>query len=598
MWIKSRPAIRVYCPPEVKPGSEMVATIELDAKKPVPVEWVDARLEGNESVTIGSGNSATTRRHRHAALVGRISKARQLPAGVSQFRIRFAIPESAPPSYAGYRARSEWTISVRASIPWWPDARASFVVNVVVLPPARVEPRSYLFSSDPSGPKGSKPHMEASVADVHLTPGGVLAGALAVRNVSSNRYTGASVALVGIETRHIGRRVATAEAKRYSIRVPLEPPREGERVPFRMRIPERVDPTCRGRHFNLSWQLELRAHVRFGRDLKLHVPCVVLPPDAHSGTNTEAPPAIGNDRVRAVWRAAAESTSVELDGGALRGRHAGSALEIEREHRGRDGIFLVATLRYADLGLHFDGGPATGFRRFLGSGVRLGHAGWDGAYYLSGRDETQVAAFGNVLVPALRELRVADVDDTHLVVELADAGDTLDTLVAFIADVQRVADAVAAGRKAIPAPRAMRRAEPAWRQVAESLSGELELARMQVRARVSGHAVRMATQWDPEGHAISTDLWVRPHSPVDEMFHLTRTEAEGWKEGDPARAGNSARHAFEQIASGARSLTLDERGLRVQLDAPLLDPRGEIARVRAMTELMDELRTTGAGFRG
>jgi len=322
--LKTRPRIRARVPNEIRPGDQLLATVLLDCKREVEVDFVDVVVEGTEGWRIGGGQNSVSRRLTLLRLGARLCDERTLPEGETELSVRIPLPDDAPPSYRGSASKIDYELRVHASVPWWPDRRSAFELHVA--PPERPSPdtTTHVYSSDPDGPRGQEAHVELSLASTWTRVGDVVSGALALSNVRYNRYSEIKVGLRGVETIYDAGRVrGEREYMRYQIRLGAEQAREGEMIPFRFRLPDDAmadlawapRPNGATGLCSLRWELELVVGIRWGSDLTLRVPFAVLPRSARPGDAPLrlAPPTVGSDRLRAIWGTDAIRTTTRAD---------------------------------------------------------------------------------------------------------------------------------------------------------------------------------------------------------------------------------------------------------------------------------------------
>ena len=573
--LRRRPLVSVRIPGNIRPGRTFVAEVTLDAKSAVPVDWVDTELECKEVVTFGSGKSTVRVPHSHLRLVARLMDEGTLPAGKSVLRCEFTLPPELPPTYRGTRVTCGYTLSVHVSIPWWPDRKGEF--DIVAGPPKYDPPDDSpaMYGTHPKGPKGNDLALECSLDRSVIEPGGEIRGMVALTNLASHRVQLLSVALVSLETiRRDGRRKEVHEAERFVLQqsVPVGTV-DGEPIPFQMRIPDSVSPSWSSASFrcsglwDLDWYLEVEAHVAWSRNIKLTIPVTMVPRGVAKAKTLRAPPTIGSERVTALWTKVAREVGWELDGDVLRGDVGDVRATIRRDHRGGEGIVLLAELRYPSLHLGLDGGERRGFRRIVGGGVSIGNPAWERRHYLAGREPAQVQAFATPVWSALSRVELVDIDDEHAVLLAREAGLTLGPLRDFTHRVMAVARVIDVGRRRIPAPACMRDAVKAWTALARRLGGELELSRMGVVGRFEGDAVEVATAWglepEPTGTVLCLTLGDVPRAEQQVVWEAGHFTA-GGREGLP----EPCRDLLEPLLRSALAFQVTDRDIRLTLPAP------------------------------
>lgn len=619
--LKSRPKIRVQVPSEIKPGDEVHAVVLLECKREVEIEHVDVVLNGSESWTVGAGESSTSRSDTLIHLGARIAQRRVLPRGTTQLPVRFPLPSELPPSVNGGHVRIAYQLTVHAPIEWWPDARAAFEIHVASRSVASPETTPGVFSSDPEGPGGKEPHVELSLASTWTRVGGVVSGAIALSNTAYQRYSEIKVGLVGVETLYDGVTTLdggdTHEHARYTISLPAEQAADGVMIPFRFRVPDEVAPEYRRTPrpdgklglSALRWELEATVGIRWGGDIRLRFPFRVLPASKHASDAPLrlAPPSVGSDRLRGVWEAVGALHGLRYEAQTLSGRFESTELVIRRDHRGRDGIQLVAELSYPELFLDLTVEPAVGVRRVIGRDVEIGDASWDRDHHVSARDDAQAVAVLRAIVPAMRGARLVRFDDRRLVLAVRDAGQTRNRLERFCAASVALASLLERVRADLPPPTAMRAVVEEWRALARKLNAPLETAHMRIEGELGAHAAEVRLAFDAKGRPHETWLAVRPSSPLDVAQSFRWAAREGAaSDAIAGRFRGSIGEIAAVICHEARELHIDSERLMVCLPGPLgiAAPDGSVIavaqaerRLTQMAQLATLLRTNAGPYR-
>ncbi len=607
--VKHRPKIRLLIPRELAAGASHEARVVLEARRSVPIDWLRVELHGFERGTVGSGQYASTRQVELMLLRADLSTGRALPAGRSEFPFTFALPPALPPSYRGRRAEVSYTMTVRASIPWWPDARATFELNVA-LPPASSAPpeRSVLYSSRPEGPKGREPHVEGSLVSSMIEAGGYVTGAVALGNRPYNDYREVDVALVGEQAIKLGHRRDRTDLSSYRVRLASSRWEGGDSIDYQFRLPADVTPSFSSELLAFSWRLEVRARIRWRTDVRVSLPVVVFPPAAvkkgrKAGRSYRAPPVVGSERMEQIWTAVAYECGLTYAGGALYGQAGEVQVEVRREHRGRGGIFVVGEVSYPSLGLDLEIEPVGRVRRYLDRGLSFGDEAWDRRHRVSGREAAQVAALGQALRLELSGIKQLWADDRRARIELRDAGQRPARLRELVTTTTRLAAALDRARRAIPAPAAMRAAVDRWQQLASRLGGTLQLANIAVLdGQVGGMAARVATEWSGT-LAEATLLAVSPEVPVHREYQLSLTLGDGPGQADRVKAASArlpagpARELLLRLADGAAWLALAADEVSLRLPTALEDPLPAVGRLGEMVQLCMQLRGGSGPFR-
>ena len=600
--VKHRPRLTLRAPSEVSAGESFTLWLEVRAKREVPIEHLDLRFAGVDHATVPGGQNGVRYESSVLARTARILDEGTLLAGTQQHRVVIDLPEDAPPSYAGARAATQYVASARVSIPWWPDRTESWVIHVRRPPTELLAPLGVSYSSDPAGPRGTEPHVECSLADQRVVPGGVIEGSVALLNKAHNRYRAVRLVLVCREHCYDeqGRVLHQETALSFRSALPVESEVEGEAIPFRLKIPPNVPISHRSKLWKTEWLLEVTATVSLVRKLTIAIPLTVVPAGSKRvATERRAPPTVGSERITRMWQAVADELGMQLEGDVLRARDGDADVAIRRDHRGAEGIFLVARVRHPSAGIGLDGGLASGFRRVVGGGVSLGDAQWDRDHYVAGRDPEQIRAYGAVLFPQLRAHRVADWSDDGVVIELRDAGTTRKPLAAFAASALSIARAIPEALEAIPPPACFKRVPGAWaswRELAGVLDGRLDLGPMAVHGHVDGAPCAVITEWGTREAPAVTRFEVRTSQPIEEKHFYSRSG--DVVRGDPTRLPRDARALLDALAEGAEGLCIEEGRIVSWLPAPLDSPdRAAPPRLRQMARVATLLRPQTGPFR-
>ena len=564
--LKKRPYLKLLAPPEVRPGANLAMTLVLDVERPVDIDAIESVLMGTERVTIGAGKHAQTSRVQLLRLPLQQLSARELKAGVLRVPLRARLPAELPPSYRGHQAVTEYYCRVRVRIPWWPDARGDFEIPVVY-PPHKVETQPHLVSSSPRGHRGTEPHLEASLSSLHLVPGHVLRGSVALFNVAYNRYHAVSISIVGSQTSVVGSRRSKVKAFDFTHEIPLAAPVEGQAIPFAIRVPE-IPPTATSHRWALAWVVRFVARRRFARDLSVPVSVAVLPRGSRlSNRQQRALPRVGNRRVAAVWKNVAQRLGLGFDGEQLTGKLEGVEVSLRREHRGRQGIYLVATLNYPRLHLAFDAGPREGFSRFFDV---ASHQLWDeGRHTIAGRHVEQTAAFVKAWLPRRLPYSIVDACDDWIVFEKKGSGQDPELLYRFASWVTGLAKAFPQAVAHIPPPEIFSsRAAASWERAAVALGGRLEKARMAISGSFEGRRAKIVTEWNST-LLIGTRISLRPSQSLPERACFSWLKDAGVP---LVRARRGAlREHLAVMEPGVDGLWVTRQKLEMSVTAPLRD---------------------------
>lgn len=566
--IKKHPTVEVILPEFAYPGETVHATVHVDAEDELPVSSIQCNLLGRETVRYQNRSRENTLVKASEQLMGEGS----LASGRTTFELDFELPSDLPPTHdfgqAVAKASIAYRVEVLVDIPWWPDLEKTFVL-VVRLPPENVRDEGpSLYASRPDGPVDTEPYVEFTITAHSYAPGETLEGALSVGNARYNSYHDATLRLVGYEhlrARGIDRRIWRVG---YDTDWDISDLVDGEPLAFAMTLPEDVTPSFTSKLCVLEWRFEIELGVHGKTNFVAMVPVTMLPAGSVC-ERVEATEviAVGGGRTALLWQGVAEELGMTFvpKHTALEARRGEVGIRIRRRHFAREGLCLVAELAYPSLGL------------------RLSEAS----------EPAQVAAFNAALdevFPNATAL-VDALEDERLEVMRYDSGQIREPLVAFARDVLALADAVPAGRRAIPPPAAMADHVDAWQRVAASLRGQLRVADMAIFGRFEGAEVEVLTRWEPDGEPGFTTFVYRDANIVGESKRF-RWEGDASVEGNVDGLSDATLALLKRIAAEARTI-------EVEMDHIVLeDARAPIADTNIIHTRLEELSRLAAALRG
>ncbi len=581
--VKHRPKVTLLVRREIEPGETVHGRLLIDAKRDVRVNGVSVVVRGELRNANGDASGIVSLR---AEPLGPDN----LRAGRTELSFLFTLPQWAPSTYSGRMFSVRYTATVVIDVPWWPDRRAAFELNVAERRIDAPDPEPVLVSTHPPGPVANEPHVEVSLANRHVAQGDVLAGAVALGNVAFNRFDAIELRLVATERSDHVTWPRAAEAHAYSLTIPVTEPREGEPIDFRLRVPKDAPVSRRslGGYF-VDWHLRVRARLGWRSDVVVPIALTVLPRAFAKplSDNRAAVPSVGSDRAIKAWTAAAERHGLAFVDDTLHGSIAGTTVTIRRDHRGRGGIYLVAELAYPTLGLDLSIVPASLLGPSARDGVQLGHASWDDAHRATSRDLGQLERAARLLGNALARAVNVQMDDTRARLERATSGVDRKTLVAFADMAALLARSLPDVRTAAGPPTAARDTVDDWRALAAELGGALRETDLHVSAQVLGCDVEVRTHLDrkatPRGATVVVHKELRDHGVVI------------WMPETPMGAGvlgPAARDAFDRATRDARSIRIGDRGVTAHYDR-----RPTANQIRALVQLAVHQSSADAPYR-
>jgi hypothetical protein len=586
--MRSRPELTVLlCPGAPRPGETLEVVAQLVSASDTPLDRVVFDLAGIERVSFNRGRSTVTREYSH--FHGRAeAPGRPLTPGTHTYHARFELPAALPPPYRGRHASVEYTVEVRADIPWWPDRVGRFSVPVAPAPVEAVrEPR--VFVSEHGGAKGGELYAEISMASTAIEPGGEIAGTVAFTNASQARRV--SIALVAFERLFAdggffegGPIRETLEVQRWSRLLCEEPPEEGRGLPFRFEIGPGVVPGYVGAISALEWAIEVSTERLFGRRPVLHAPIQVLAPAGAARPSPPAVvPAVGHERRALSFAHVGQGLGLEHDAehGDLRGALGSVWLRVAPESRPDGTPATVAHLAWPSLGLGLSIAPSS-WTDLLSREIAVGVADFDRRFHVASRFPEQARALLDAELCALLvtfpEVLMNDEGATLAVpVALVDEA----PLAEFVARASRAARALDAGFARVPLPPPLAGGDEAWRGMAARLGGRFEPGRGAIHdGALDQERVEIITQWADDGAFQATVVRV----PLDVRVDLEAVSA-------------TARAQAEALGqtSGAR-VAIVEDAVTLTLDRPVPDPRALDPALEELGRLVHAVRRRdGAG---
>ena len=237
--LKRRPDIRLSIPRIIVPGRPFRVRIHLDCPRPLRIDGVSLELGGRYwNIRQNQYGEQRFDTRFYGRTVDVVASPTELRSGRHELEATLVVPEDAPSTYRGSRIAVEHFVTVRIDIPWWPDARASFALQVIN-PGRRSGGERRVWSSDPDGPRARHPYAEFSLSSTELVPSEQVLAVVALSNVELNRYRSIHITLVAFE--RIRRFLTLKHALAWARwRIDLDAPKENEPVHFRLEVPPTV----------------------------------------------------------------------------------------------------------------------------------------------------------------------------------------------------------------------------------------------------------------------------------------------------------------------------------------------------------------------
>jgi hypothetical protein len=576
--MRSRPKVKTYLRPAIAaPGSALDVEVVLTSASETPIDFVELKLEGRESVQFGKYGAS------HVFLRQKVLHgARTLGVGDHRLGGRFELPPGLMPSYRGSAANVLYALDVHVSIPWWPDRRQRFMIPVAPRP-AQFPPTPHTFLSTLEGPKGTAPFLEVALDSTTLEIGGELAGAVSVSNTRRTQVRGVDLFLVGTERATQG--YGSTEARRVRWRLLERPPEEGSPVPFRVALGRGIGIGLIGSLFELTWHLEAIADVVWGFDAKLIMPVTLVPPATVTAGSKDprrwvAP--VGRERRALTWATVAEKLGLANDAEQERMTATLGAIDlaITLQDRGAEGLHALATLRWPDLGLDLQVEPRSLTDLFVRE-VDLGPSEAARRVTVRAREDAQARAVLGDATDALAAVKEVHLDDAGGTLAAPGGAPTVPQLEAFVTAALAATRALAFGVARVPPPQAMATCVAAWEAFAQSHGARLVVGAMRIRdVRLGTEVGEIVTLWRGAGEIEGTAVRVAMSPPLDAPLDL-----------DSPALSQEARDL-------ARAITADARGVRLGPDALEALVAGPLEDLASVEPLLERLAMLARAVRG
>jgi hypothetical protein len=564
---KRRPDIRLSIPRVIVPGRPFRVRIHLDCPRDMRVERVTVEL-GGRYWNIRQNHYGEQRfdTRFYGRTVDVIAQPLELSAGRHELEATLVVPEQAPSSYRGSRIAVEHFVTVRVDIPWWPDARASFALQVIN-PGLRNGGERRVWSSDPDGPRARNPYAEFSLSSTELVPGEQVLAVVALSNVELNHYRSIHITLVAFERL---RRLLTAKhALAWARwRIDLETPKENEPVHFRLEVPPTVVPAFMIGGVSMDWFVEFEIDVAAGPAIRGWIPVTICRPEVRDDAAATAPPAVGSVRLELLWATVARQLGCEAEGTTLHHQVGSVHVHVRREHRGRHGVYVVAELRYPNLGIGLALDPVVDHPRLVT------------------RHDTQARWLRRQLATCLAATPPRAADDEHMVIELADAGTQARRLQSFVSDVLDLANALDAVCGEIPPPVSMQHSLERWRAAAQSLGASFEAAAVRIRLERERDRLHIHPRWSRRGEPRGIVLELLTAEPIDRRYHVH------W---DATRRLLAEAHDVSSLFDEADTGRIDES--QVVIERPSMELDAALGCAAAMLRFADRLSGRRSAYR-
>lgn len=553
--LKTRPEVALYAPRLIDAGREYTARVVLRCPAPLPVTSVVVEFIGEESWYTQSQYG----RHGESSVFFRATSSPfsqgELSEGEHAFDVRFEFPPPVPNSYRGRHVEVSYTARVCVDIPWWPAAKARFVLNVRgVDPPKPPSTRRQVFVSALEGPHTGMPYFELSLSSHELEPGGRVRGSVALAGVDASNYKQLQTTLWAVErvTGFLGAVEHFVRVAQWNLEIAPDGEESLDVVPLNLRLPANLAVGFEHRRVALSWRLQVEAVIAWTTDPSMMVPVHVRHRRPGEEEIESLPPAVGSRRQQLVWREAGRGSGFDFAEGVLRRTVGKTEVRLFPESR-RTGSWVVGEIHFVDLGLGLS---------------------WRGGT-LKARERRQLEALQAALGDDLSDLRVLDIDDTRM--RFDKRGDrNVGPLVRFAERLHHIALSIEDARAQLPPPVALEHQLDDWREAAHRLGAELHVGSFALTAEWDGHRVEVRTRFKPTGQP--------DHTAID----VFAPEMIGRKHRTLWHAGSDA--PFEtDLPKCVRLLQISAESTHAELEAP-------VPRVPDLVKTVEALLTMSRRF--
>lgn len=499
----AKPDVTISAPDPLFLGTPVTIDITITAPTETKVDFIDARLTGDQGWKVGSGKSQVTMRMKWPKLEARLMGPGVLGAAtITKLSARFDLPSDVPPTHEVGQAWSRMKFFVHISIPWRIDGRYYYDFTVRRPPPPIVE-RAPLMVRSTTAP--GKPRIELALASTTLIAGEELVGTCAVFHLDDSEPRKVDLALVP-ELALTGRG-RTRERRGEEIAGAMEIPAggAGQGVPFRISLPKDMTPSFVASTHQLSWWLVARTGGFFTGKVDVAMPLIIVDRAALATTpRLTAAPRLGDERVATLfaqfaakhqWRGGEPESAdfaIEKDIGDLE-------LRLAYAYRGKGGTFLVASVHTPSLGLGLAVAPSSSFRHMFWRDVEVDIAAWDAAHHVKARFAEQAIPYLKGVVPTLMMAGslgpMVRWGDSEVVFERQVAEVGPEDLVSAARHLENLAYVMSDARAAIHPPKNVVADTAAWRALAETLGGRFGAGDLSIQGTLDGLPVDLGLGW-------------------------------------------------------------------------------------------------------
>ncbi|HZF53035.1 MAG TPA: hypothetical protein VE093_30490 [Polyangiaceae bacterium] len=562
----------------VKPGDTLTASLTLTSWSKTPVNAITLSLQGHE-VYVHGQNRPTIRSlvHQVATLAGESD----LEEGTRELRAHFNLPDDIPATYKGNMLAVEYKLHLHVDIPWWPDLKRSYYIDIEPREQPRPPARPVAHTTEQVG---SSPFVELTLDDTTFAPGDVVSGAFALGNLRGREVQAVELAIVPIEQVTPQWKV---DGRRYAVSFDPDAVKEGVSQGFRLALHQGIAPS-----FALvSYAFQFKARVRRGGEITHRIPIAIARFDRPSPVAAAHHQAeLGAGRWRKVWARAGAPLGLSVGGKDVRltGRIGRVDVDVFVDPL-TENASLTADLRFGPWGVDLQIQPRSlvSPQRMFPFLVSDEHSEAFGSRYKAqGREEAQLRAIlSSPLIQALLAFDEVRVSDDHARAVVENAGYDQRFIEPFVARVGALARALSEASGRVPPPSVMRSMLPAWAAFATELAGELSPGSMAIRSgQLEGARFDIETLFEDDPDPLGTRVAHLVDPPLSPEVEGAAMEAL------LAAAPPGTRAVYDEVAKGAREVRVRPHAIEATLEGPLADPAAERERMHAMLALARRLR--------
>jgi len=512
-----KPEVSIQASPVLVSGARCPIDIDVTAHDETRVEFIRARILGEQGWAVGSGKSRVTHRLCHPQLETELMGEGVLAAGsVTRFSTAFVLPAGTPPTHELDPAYARLRLRVHISIPWRIDGRHRYELAVRLPPPPEVVRTPCTYSSERAGAAHDRPRIELGLGSTTLIAGETLVGTCALFHLDDREPREVELSLVPMLTLTGRGRERESRGATITSRLTMPAGSAGTGVPFQLAVPRRVTPTFWCPTHSLAWWLVARTGSFFRRKLDVAVPLVIVDASAAAtAAKLTSAPRLGDERVAAElarfaarhgWRGSDPDEPGREPEEALAGQFAiereldGCRLRIAYSYRDEGGTFLVSRIDHPSLGLGLSVTPSSALRHVFFRDIEVDIAAWDRAHLVTARFEDQATPVLRAIVPALHQAVMLGAlvrwGDDALVCELPVATVDREQLEATALALEGLAPVIAAAQREVAPPPGLAIDVDAWRALARDLDGALAAGDLSIAGTFEGAPVELGLVWD------------------------------------------------------------------------------------------------------